>query len=88
MRTFGVGMLLETRFINQKIAKIMEKYQVNVTEKISGETTAWISRYQENGYVGVLVDTTYADGADTTDWCVFAGSKKECENYISENYNN
>lgn len=64
----------------------MEEYQVNVSTNVDGEVTAWISQHSADGYVGVLVDTQYMDGCDTTNWCVFAGTRQECEAYISEHY--
>ena len=64
----------------------MEEYQVNVSTSVDDEVTAWISQHSADGYVGVLVDTTYIDGSDTTDWCVFAGTRSECEAYIAEHY--
>lgn len=64
----------------------MEEYQVNVSTSVDNEVTAWISRHSAGGYVGVLVDTQYMDGCDTTNWCVFAGTRQECEAYIAEHY--
>lgn len=58
--------------------------QVNFTEKVDGSSYYWISEWSEDGYVGKLVDTTYSDGADTTDWCVFCGTQEECERFIKE----
>lgn len=58
-----------------------DEFQVNVTETVDGDTIAWVSRYSPDGYVGKLIDTTYEDGSDTTDWCVFSGSKQECDDY-------
>lgn len=58
-----------------------EEYQVNVTETVDGNSIAWVSRYSGDGYVGKLTDTVYSDGADVTDWCVFTGTKDECDNY-------
>ena len=58
-----------------------DEYQVNVSETVDGQTVAWVSRYDSNGYVGKTTDTVYADGADTTDWCIYSGSKEECEDY-------
>lgn len=62
------------------------EYQVNVSTNVDNETTAWISEHSADGYVGELVDTFYEDGCDITDWCVFAGSRKECEDYIAKYY--
>ena len=62
-------------------------YQVNVSESVDGEVTPWISEWSEDGYVGKLVDTTYLDGSDTTDWCVFVGTRSECEAYIRKHVN-
>ena len=60
------------------------EYQVNISEMVDGETIAWVSVFAEDGYRGKLPVTVYSDGADTTDWCVYAGSKEECENYAFE----
>lgn len=59
-------------------------YQVNVSESVDDEVTAWISEWSEDGYVGVLTDTVYEDGCDSTNWCVFTGTYQECEAYIAE----
>ena len=64
----------------------MEEYQVNVSTSVDDEVTPWISQHSADGYVGVLVDTKYMDGCDTTNWCVFVGTHKECEAYIAEHY--
>lgn len=58
--------------------------QVNYTEKVNGDSYYWMSQFDENGYQGMLIDTQYEDGADTTDWCVFAGTPEECEQYIKK----
>ena len=65
---------------------IYEEYQVNVSTSVDNEVTAWISQHSADGYVGTLVDTQYMDGCDTTNWCVFTGTKEECEAYIAEHY--
>ena len=65
----------------------MEKFQVNVSTSVDDEVTPWISEWSEDGYVGVLTDTVYADGCDTTNWCVFTGTRQECEAYIAEHVN-
>lgn len=65
---------------------IYEEYQVNVSTSVDNEVTAWISQHSADGYVGVLVDTQYTDGCDTTNWCVFTGTYQECESYIAEHY--
>ena len=56
--------------------------QVNISEKVDGQVTAWISDWSEDGYVGELIDTQYLDGADRTNWCVFVGTQEECQEYI------
>ena len=56
-----------------------EQFQVNIHYSVDGSVSTSITRYNENGYVGELVDTQYTDGADSTDWCVFHGSRKQCE---------
>lgn len=65
---------------------VSNMYQVNVSTSVDGEVTAWISCYSADGYVGTLVDTQYMDGCDTTNWCVFAGTRQECEAYIAKHY--
>ena len=62
----------------------METKQVNITRSVDGDVTAWISNWSEDGYVGMLIDTQYVDGADTTDWCVFVGTEEECKKYVEE----
>ena len=59
-------------------------FQVNYSEKVDGSSYYWISRYSPDGYVGKLVDTTYMDGSDTTNWCMFTGTKEECQEYINQ----
>ena len=44
----------------------MKESQVNVSTSVDDEVTPWISEWSEDGYVGVLTDTVYADGCDTT----------------------
>lgn len=61
--------------------------QVNVSESVDGDITPWISEWSEDGYVGKLINTTYLDGSDTTDWCVFVGTRSECEAYIRKHVN-
>lgn len=61
--------------------KTMNK-QVNKTTTVGGNVHLWISNYSPDGYVGELVDTVYVDGVDVTDWCIFKGTQKECEQYI------
>lgn len=56
--------------------------QVNITETVDGTVTPWISEWSEDGYVGELIDTSYSDGADRTNWCVFCGTEEECQKYI------
>lgn len=60
-------------------------YQVNYSEKVDGSSYFWISKYSEDGYVGILTDTVYLDGSDWTDWCQFVGTKQECEEFIKKN---
>lgn len=62
------------------------KHQVNISESVDGDITPWISEWSEDGYVGRLVDTTYIDGSDTTDWCVFVGTRSECEAFIHDHW--
>lgn len=57
-------------------------YQVNKSTYVDGRSEYWVSRYSEDGYVGTLADTVYEDGADATNWCLFHGTKEECEEYV------
>ena len=66
----------------KEYSKEYDMYQVNISESVDGDVTPWISEWSKDGYVGKLVDTTYLDGSDTTDWCVFVGTRSECEAYI------
>ena len=58
------------------------RYQVNVSTSVDDEVTAWIGEWSADGYVGRLIDTQYMDGCDETNWCVFVGTRRECEAYI------
>lgn len=60
-----------------------ELYQVNVTHTINGKHIAWVSNYSPDGYVGETIDTVYEDGVESTDWCIFTGTKNECKNYAN-----
>jgi hypothetical protein len=62
----------------------MENYQVNVTYNY-GEVYAWISLWCADGYVGRLIDNVAMDDCKETNWCVFAGTQEECEQWIKEN---
>lgn len=62
------------------------KHQVNISESVDGDITPWISEWSEDGYVGTLVDTQYMDGCDTTNWCVFVGTRSECEAFIHDHW--
>ena len=73
--------------VRQRVLDAYGRYQVNVSESVDGDITPWISEYSNDGYVGKLVDTTYLDGSDTTDWCVFVGTRSECEAYIRKHVN-
>ena len=64
----------------------METFQVNVTYSVNGDISPNITKWSSDGYVGRLVDTQYMDGCDETDWCVFVGTKEECQKYISEHF--
>lgn len=70
-----------------RVEKEEGRYQVNVSESVDGDITPWISEWSEDGYVGTLVDTQYMDGCDTTNWCVFVGTRSECEAYIRKRIN-
>lgn len=70
-----------------RVEKEEGRYQVNVSESVDGDITPWISEWSEDGYVGTLVDTQYMDGCDTTNWCVFVGTRSECEAYIRKHIN-
>ena len=83
------------RIVKESVQKILkegdnlmqETYQVNISDTVDGKSIAWVSRYSPDGYVGRLTDTVYSDGSDSTNWCVFAGTKEECDNRATE-YNN
>lgn len=62
----------------------MEKYQVNVTYNY-GDVYAWTSLWCSDGYVGRLIDNVALDDCQETNWCVFVGTKEECEQWIKEN---
>ena len=68
--------------IRQRVLAAYGIYQVNISESVDGDITPRISERSNDGYVGKLVDATYLDGSDTTDWCVFVGTRSECEAYI------
>lgn len=65
--------------VKRVLAENEELFQVNIYEDVDGYRSAFVSRYSEDGYVGVTRGTTYSDGWDETDWCVYVGSKEECE---------
>ena len=73
--------------VRQRVLDAYGRYQVNVSESVDGDVTPWISEWSEDGYVGTLVDTQYMDGCDTTNWCVFVGTRSECEAYIRKHQN-
>lgn len=83
---FGFRVLQNRRIMNNLDFTNTGTYQVNVSESVDGDITPWISEWSNDGYVGKLVDTTYLDGSDTTDWCVFVGTRSECEAYIRRCY--
>ena len=57
---------------------------VSIHEYADGSKSAFLHDYYSDGYHGRLIDTRYSDGTcDTTDWCVFVGSKRACEEYMS-----
>lgn len=59
--------------------------QVNVVYRLlDDETFATITDFAPDGYVGKLTDTSYVDGADTTNWRVFAGTEDECKQWIKD----
>ena len=62
----------------------MKKYQVNCTYNY-GEVYAWVSLWSADGYVGRLIDNVAADDCKETNWCVFVGTKEECEKWVKEN---
>ena len=64
-----------------------EYYQVNISESVDGDISVWISRYSDDGYIGVLTDTVYMDGESRTNWCVYNGTKAECENWVKNHPN-
>lgn len=80
------------RIVKESVKKILteeenltqETYQVNISDTVDGKSIAWVSRYSRDGYVGRLTDTVYSDGSDSTNWCVFVGTKEECDNRATE----
>lgn len=58
-------------------------YQVNLTEKVDGSQEYWVSKWDADGYVGITTDTVYSDGVDQTNWCLFTGTKEECEHWVA-----
>ena len=78
------------RIVRKSVNRLLKEgydipeFQVNVSETVNGDSIAWVSRYSPDGYIGMTIDTQYSDGADTTDWCVFSGSKEECDNCAFE----
>lgn len=60
-------------------------FQVNLSYSLIDDNfDYWVSEYSEDGYRGRLNETVYQDGVDYTEWCLFVGTKEECNNYISE----
>ena len=59
-------------------------YQVNITTSVDDEKWAFVTRYSQDGYRGTTIGTRYADGYDSTEWCVFVGSRDECEDKALE----
>jgi hypothetical protein len=57
---------------------IEDMYQVNLTITVDGGQSYWVSRYSDYSYRGITVDCEYSDGVDSTDWCIFTGTKEEC----------
>jgi len=67
----------------------MKKYQVNISYQVTDlelvnplyTSNAWMGKYQ--GDAIMTIDNEYADdNIDFTEWCVFSGSKQECEQYV------
>ena len=63
------------------------KKQVNRHVDINDNVSFSITNYSEDGYVGILKDTVYADGYSYTNWCEFYGTEEECQKYIAEKEN-
>lgn len=58
--------------------------QVNISCSVDGAHEAYITSWPADGYTGRLIDTQYLDGADTTNWNVFHGTREECEQWIAD----
>lgn len=58
----------------------MMKYQINrhYWHCQDGKITYNIVEFSESGYKGRTYGTTYQDGQDYSDWCVFVGTFEEC----------
>lgn len=59
-------------------------YQVNVHYGVDGTITSTIVDFDRDSYCGILVNTSYEDGVDKTDYKTFIGTYKECEEYIKQ----
>lgn len=63
------------------------KKQVNRHVDINDNVSFSITNYSEDGYVGILKDTVYANGYSYTNYCEFVGTEEECKNYIASKEN-
>lgn len=61
--------------------------QVNRHVDINDNVSFSITNYSEDGYVGILKDTVYANGYSYTNWCEFVGTEEECQKYIASKEN-
>lgn len=59
-----------------------ELFKVNRHTDVDGYIEYSITHWDEKGYVGRTTDTVYSDGCSYTDWCVYVGTKDECEAFI------
>ena len=61
--------------------------QVNRHVGINDNVSFSITNYSEDGYVGILKDTVYANGYSYTNYCEFVGTEEECQKYIANKEN-
>ncbi len=61
--------------------------QVNRHVDINNNVSFSITNYSEDGYVGFLKDTVYANGYSYTNYCEFVGTEEECQKYIASKEN-
>jgi len=79
------------KVIKESVRKILKEmhsdddWQVNVVTNCDGTSWASVTEWSPEGYRGRLINTRYANGDyDYTDWCVYSGSKEDCEEMASK----